>query len=43
VGGGVGGVSRWVSIFGLQFQFSEVAKVLMIGVLAAFIAAVATA
>jgi rod shape determining protein RodA len=39
VGSGVGGVSRWVSIFGLQFQFSEVAKVLMIGVLAAFIAA----
>jgi rod shape determining protein RodA len=39
IGGGVGGVSRWVSIFGLQFQFSEVAKVLMIGVLAAYIAA----
>src|SRR5215212_2319586 len=31
IGSGVGGVSRWVSIFGLQFQFSEVAKILMIG------------
>jgi len=39
VGSGVGGVSRWVSIFGLQFQFSEVAKILMIGVLAAYLAA----
>ena len=39
VGTGVGGVSRWVSIFGLQFQFSEVAKVLMISVLAAYLAA----
>jgi rod shape determining protein RodA len=39
IGGGVGGVSRWVSIFGLQFQFSEIAKILMIGVLAAYIAA----
>ncbi len=38
IGTGVGGVSRWVSIFGLQFQFSELSKVLMIGVLAAFIA-----
>ena len=38
LGSGVGGVSRWVSIFGLQFQFSEVAKILMIGVLAAYIA-----
>jgi len=28
-----------VSIFGLQFQFSEVAKILMIGVLAAYVAA----
>ena len=34
IGGGVGGTSRWVSIFGLQFQFSELAKVLMIVVLA---------
>jgi rod shape determining protein RodA len=39
IGSGVGGVSRWVSIFGLQFQFSEVAKILMIGVLAAYLAA----
>ena len=38
IGSGVGGVSRWVSILGLQFQFSEVAKILMIGVLAAFLA-----
>jgi rod shape determining protein RodA len=38
VGSGVGGVSRWVSIFGLQFQFSEVAKILMIGVLASYLA-----
>ncbi len=36
VGGGVGGVSRWVSIFGLQFQFSELAKILMITVLAVY-------
>jgi rod shape determining protein RodA len=38
VGSGVGGVARWVSIFGLQFQFSEIAKVLMIVVLASFLA-----
>ncbi|MDP8904186.1 MAG: rod shape-determining protein RodA [Chloroflexota bacterium] len=38
VGTGVGGVSRWVSILGLQFQFSEVAKILMIGVLASYLA-----
>lgn len=37
VGGGVGGTSRWVSIFGLQFQFSELAKVLMIVVLANYL------
>jgi len=36
-GGGVGGASRWVSIFGLQFQFSELAKVLMIVVLANYL------
>jgi rod shape determining protein RodA len=34
IGSGVGGSSRWVSIFGLQFQFSELAKVLMAVVLA---------
>lgn len=39
IGSGVGGVSRWISIGGLQFQFSEVAKVLMIAVLAAYLAA----
>ena len=37
IGGGVGGTSRWVSIFGLQFQFSELAKVLMIVVLANYL------
>src|SRR5690349_7786036 len=37
VGGGVGGTSRWVSIFGLQFQFSELAKILMIVVLANYL------
>ena len=26
LGTGIGGVSRWVNIFGLQFQFSEIAK-----------------
>jgi rod shape determining protein RodA len=39
VGTGVGGVARWVSIFGLQFQFSELAKILMIIVLASYLAA----
>lgn len=38
VGSGVGGVSRWVTIFGLQFQFSEVAKILMAVVLANWVA-----
>jgi rod shape determining protein RodA len=38
IGTGVGGVARWVTIFGLQFQFSELAKVIMIIVLAAFLA-----
>ncbi|MBI2781829.1 MAG: rod shape-determining protein RodA [Chloroflexi bacterium] len=37
IGGGVGGTSRWVSVFGLQFQFSELAKVLMIVVLANYL------
>ena len=36
---GLDGVQRWVSIAGLQFQFSEISKVLMIAVLAAFLAA----
>jgi rod shape determining protein RodA len=39
VGTGVGGSQRWVSIMGLQFQFSELAKILMIVVLANFLAA----
>ncbi len=30
--------ARWVSIFGLQFQFSEIAKILMIVVLARYLA-----
>ena len=39
VGTGVGGSSRWVSVFGLQFQFSELAKILMIVVLANYLGA----
>ncbi len=38
VGSGVGGSARWISVFGLQFQFSELAKILMAIVLAAFLA-----
>jgi rod shape determining protein RodA len=38
IGDGVSGAARWVSVFGLQFQFSELAKILMIVVLAAFLA-----
>ncbi len=34
---GVGGSSRWVSLLGLQFQFSELAKILMIVVLANYL------
>jgi rod shape determining protein RodA len=34
VGSGTGDVSRWVSVFGLQFQFSEVTKILLAVVLA---------
>ncbi|MEO8463689.1 MAG: rod shape-determining protein RodA [Chloroflexota bacterium] len=37
-GTGVGGSSRWVSLLGLQFQFSELAKILMIVILANFMA-----
>jgi rod shape determining protein RodA len=37
IGSGVGGTSRWVSVFGLQFQFSEIAKVLMIIVLSNYL------
>jgi len=38
IGGGSGGVSRWVSVLGLQFQFSEVAKILLAVVLAHYLA-----
>jgi len=38
VGSGVGGVSRWVTIGPLQFQFSELAKILMAVVLANYLA-----
>lgn len=37
-GSGVGGVARWVTILGVQFQFSEIAKILTIIVLASFLA-----
>ena len=37
-GSGVGGVHRWVPIFGLQFQFSEVTKILLAVVLAHYLA-----
>ncbi len=37
IGTDVDGVQRWVSVMGLQFQFSEISKVLMIAVLAAFL------
>jgi len=37
IGTGVGGASRWVPILGIQFQFSEIAKVLMIVVLANYL------
>jgi rod shape determining protein RodA len=38
LGGGTAGTARWVPIFGLQFQFSEIAKILMIVVLASYLA-----
>jgi rod shape determining protein RodA len=37
IGDGVGGVSRWVKIGDVAFQFSEIAKILMIIVLASFL------
>lgn len=37
-GDGIGGSARWISVFGLQFQFSELAKILMIVVLANYLA-----
>ncbi len=39
LGTGVGGSSRWISVLGLQFQFSELAKILMIVILAAYLTA----
>ena len=39
IGSGVGGSSRWVSIGPFPFQFSEIAKILMIVVLANYFAA----
>jgi rod shape determining protein RodA len=39
IGDGIGGSARWVSILGVQFQFSEVAKILMIIVLAHYLGA----
>ncbi len=37
IGDGVGGSARWIAIGPLTFQFSELAKILMIGVLAAYL------
>lgn len=39
IGSGVGGSARWISVLGLQFQFSELAKILMIVILANYLAA----
>ena len=39
IGSGVGGSARWVSIGPVQFQFSELAKILMIIVLANYLGA----
>ena len=38
VGSGTGGGARWLSVFGLQFQFSEVAKILLAVVLGHYLA-----
>lgn len=38
IGNGVGGSARWVAIGPLTFQFSEIAKILMIIVLASYLA-----
>lgn len=37
IGSGVGGAARWVALGPLTFQFSELAKILMITVLAAYL------
>ena len=39
IGVEINGAQRWLSLAGLTFQFSEISKVLMIGILAAFLAA----
>lgn len=39
IGGGVGGSSRWIAIGPFDFQFSEIAKILMIVVLANYLGA----
>ena len=39
VGGGVGGSSRWIAIGPFDFQFSEIAKILMIVILANYLGA----
>jgi rod shape determining protein RodA len=38
VGSGIGESARWVTIAGLQFQFSEIAKILMVLTLASYLA-----
>src|SRR3989337_1868096 len=38
IGVTINGAQRWVSVGGITFQFSEISKVLMIAVLAAFLA-----
>jgi rod shape determining protein RodA len=38
IGVEINGAQRWISVAGLTFQFSEISKVLMIAVLAAFLA-----
>ena len=38
IGDGIGGSARWVSVGPLTFQFSEIAKILMIIVLASYLA-----
>jgi rod shape determining protein RodA len=37
IGDGVGGAARWINVGPLTFQFSELAKILMIAVLAAYL------
>ena len=37
IGSGVGGAARWITVGPISFQFSEIAKVLMIIVLAAYL------